>query len=64
MPSPQSSPQASPTRFHKGKDKRDSFLPRDNVDHVAKIQKTLKNPDKMKYSLRSKAATTTGAPEG
>jgi len=65
MPSPQSSPQASPTRFHsKGKDKRDNFLPHDNVDHVAKTQKILKIPDKMRYSLRSKAATTTGAPEG
>jgi len=64
MSSPQSSPQASPTRFHKGKDKRDNFLPRDNVDHVAKAQKNLKIPDKMRYSLRSKGAPTTGAPEG
>jgi len=64
MSFPQSSPQASPTRFHKGKDKRDNFLPRDNVDHLAKAQKNLKIPDKMRYYLRSKAAPTTGALEG
>ena len=66
MSFPQSSPQASPTRFHKGKDKnkRDNFLPHDNVDHLAKAQKNLKILDKMRYSLRSKAAPTTGASEG
>jgi len=62
LPSPQSSPQSSPTRFHKGKDKEDNFLPRENVDHVAKCRKTLKIPDKMRYSLRNKAAPTSGAP--